>query len=131
MVGLRRTDTWSALSGLLLVSCGSCGRRFPAAQATVPVEEGGVESRPGYLLLPVQGTPSVTDLEQGQRFLGKYQLPPSMIADLVPSGWPASGAGPDSGVLSTFEAGSLFLGRICSLRAVMTDALTRQRIGSL
>ena len=57
----------------------------------------------GYLLLPVQGTPSSADIEEGRRFLGEHRLPPVVIAGLLPSGWPAADTDLDLSVLTTFE----------------------------
>jgi hypothetical protein len=85
VVTLRREDTWSALGDLLLGSCSSCGQRFAAAHATVLVEGDETEGHPGYLLLPVQGTPSSADVEEGRRFLSEHQMPPLMVTSLVPS----------------------------------------------
>ena len=101
---MQREDTWSALRDLLFGSCGSCGQQVTAAYAAMLVEAEGTEGRLGYLLLPVRGMPSAADIEEGRRFLGEHQVPPVLVAGLVPSGWPAADADPDSSVLSTLEA---------------------------
>ena len=98
-VELQREDTWSALGDLLLVSCDRCGQRGVASPATVLREGDGNDGRPGYLLLPVQGTPSSADIEKGRRFLGEHHMPPTLVAGMVPSGWPPTDADLDLTVL--------------------------------
>lgn len=112
IVELRREDTWSAVGDLLLGSCGSCGRRSAAAHATVLVAADGTEGRPGYLLLPVQGTPSAADIDEGRRFLGEHHMSPALVAGLVPSGWPTADADLDSSVQSTLEADPAIASRV-------------------
>ena len=104
LVELRREDTWSALGDLLLVNCDSCGQRSVASPATVLSEGDGNDDRSGYLLLPVEGTPSPADIEEGRRFLGTHHMPPTLVASAVPAGWPPTGTDLDVGVLSAFEA---------------------------
>jgi hypothetical protein len=128
---VQREDTWSALGDLLVVSCGSCGQRGEAARATALVEADGTEGRPGYLLLPVQGTPSSADIEEGLRFLGEHHVPPMLVAGLVPSGWPTADADPDSSVLFTLEADptiASLVARYERRRRVMTALL---KLGSV
>src|SRR5262249_29442492 len=94
VVALQREDPWSALRDLLFGSCGNCGQQVTAAYATVLVEADATEGRLGYLLLPVRGTPSVTDIEDGRRLLGEHQVPPVLVAGLVPSGGPPADPAP-------------------------------------
>jgi transcription elongation factor Elf1 len=126
VVALQREDTWSALRDLLSGSCGSCGQQVTAAYAAVLVEVDATEGRLGCLLLPVRGMPSVADIEEGRRFLGEHQVPPELVAGLVPSGWPAADADLDSSVLSTLEADPSIasqLARYERRRRVMTALL--------
>lgn len=104
VIALQREDTWSALRELLFGNCGSCGHQVTAAYAAVLMEANRTEGRPGYLLLPSRGMPSAADIEEGRRFLSEHQVPPVLIAGLVPSGWPTADADPESSVLSTLEA---------------------------
>jgi CHAT domain-containing protein len=104
VVGLRPEDTWSALDGLLLGTCGSCGQRDAAARATVLVKEDGAEDSPGYMLLPVRGALSAADIEQGRHFLAENRMPPALVAGLAPTGWPAPDTDLNSSVLSVLEA---------------------------
>ena len=104
VVGLQREDTWSALGDLLLVGCDGCGQRGAPSRGTVLVEEDGTDDGLGYLLLPVQGTPSPAEVEEGRSFLAQHHMPPVLVANLVPSGWPPADADPDSSVLGALEA---------------------------
>ena len=88
--------------------------------------ETGTDGRPGYLLLPVQGTPSSADIEEGRRFLGEHHVSPVLVAGLVPSGWPTADADLDSSVLSTLEADPTIASQVAwyeRRRRVMTALL--------
>ena len=127
VVELQREDSWSGLGDLLLVSCGRCGQQGAAAHASVLVEAGGTDGRPGYLLLPVEGTPSSVDVDKSRRFLVENHLPPVLVAGLVPTGWPAADADLDSSVLSMFEADPAIASQAASYdrRHRVMDALVR------
>lgn len=106
VVELQRQDPWFSLGDLLTASCGPCENRGLVTRATVLIETDGDEESPGFLLLPVQGTPSSADIEEGRRFLSELDMPPEMVAAVVPAGWPAADVDPDSGVLHTLETDS-------------------------
>ena len=87
----------------------------------------------GYLLLPVQGTPSSADIEEGRRFLGEHRLPPVVIAGLLPSGWPTADTDLDLSVLTTLETDPTITSQVARYerrRRVMTALLQLSSVTS-
>jgi CHAT domain-containing protein/tetratricopeptide (TPR) repeat protein len=131
IVGLQPEDSWSALSELLFDICDSCGQRGAAACATVLVEEVGSESAPSYMLVSVFGTLSSADIERGRSFLAEHRVPPVLITDLVPSGWPPADTAPNPSVLTTLGADPVIASQVARherRRRVMTAL---QSLGSV
>ena len=133
VVELQREDTWTALGDLLYGSCGGCGHRSAAAHATMLTAGDETGTLLGYLLLPVQGTPSSADIEEGRRFLGEHRLPPVVIAGLLPSGWPAADTDLDLSVLTTLETDLSITSQVARYerrRRVMTALLQLSSVTS-
>jgi CHAT domain-containing protein/tetratricopeptide (TPR) repeat protein len=103
LVSIQREDTWRAVDELLIGTCGNCGQRGAPAQATALLQEGQAEDQPGFLLLPVQGTPSLPEAEQARSFLNE-RLPLVLVDGLVPVGWPTGDEDAPQSVLDALEA---------------------------